>query len=1261
MKKLTLIYLLSLMCTMVWAESNFGSTSPQAPRMSVRNEATLQVNANTGRESYAAKAFAARKRTLQATSMTCTEAAAAALSVSNNNVLYNDGETFTVRGYVTRIATAYNANYGNISFWMADTEDGGNVLEAYRCRVNADSIPNVGDIVEVTGNLTKYGSTPEFATSCTCVIIGKASDPTNLGAKTIAEFISLKNVKDTCVLTGIVSNIVNTTYGNFDLVDATGTVYVYGLLTADGQTRQFASMDIAEGDTLTVKAIYNEYNSTPQAKNAIYVSHRKFVNETPAEPITVKLDPASTAEYGWKQVGLWAWVTNETGYTNLFDSWPGYAVTKDAENQWWSYTFEDLPEGELHIIWNNYVLGGYQTSDIDGVASSTCYRLTDETGTYEVVDCPTEEEVVPLNPTIPEISYSDYSKIWPILLDNDTQASWQDKIEYDFRPNDDDRFLYIWDNTYNAASSTGLSFFGTANGYLSFVVGENTDWSGAGFNVTGSSCAAAEALRQEIVADPERYYLHMAIKSTDNYAHAFYLFNNSNSTFVLGDHRIQNGVVLQDFTRNGEWQEIYVPLSLFADAIANADMGTNGNLFVMLSEAVAGAQLNLDAVYICKIGEDIVYDGPTEEDLIAAGYNTENYVLAFKFDVTPCYDVVIAGSYAVDESYAWITDPEQLVHMAPLSGFDGWYVAEIPYGEGYGLSAKPVQLNNLGDFNWDNQSGDYDAWIYRAGNTANINPGYNNEADITYFAAGAYMYEIAYWKNHNDACTQLSGEITIQFKAPQGAPENVEVIGSFDNWTGTAMTYDATTDLWTATVVASSADEFKIREAGTWSNEIMYYNTESGTWWTFGNLKISDYMTDNNIVNVDFSDPASYQWSGNVSPYYPYNLQAESTTGKVVFSWEADAISDLYYINIYQVGEDDAITFLGYLTTNSTSLTYMVHESLDNMEIMWSVQAVTPYSLDEVFAGDNIVMHKSEVELSDFNLTTEDGITLDLTWQSNTADISYLVEIDYYGNGSSGYFLRGDSVTNTEYHFTSTVPGLHYVWITPINAEGERLGGWVEAGTISLDNVPAPFYGLQAEAEEHELHITWEGAADSVYLQIFRMVDGEFTEMIYASATAGHELYYNVDEDGNYGVQLRPWVEYRTGEYGWLGGYFTNIAVQSFTVPTYTIQIDATEGGRVWPDGISGNYPEGYVLNVYAYPYDGYRFARWSDNSTENPLTIVVSGDLTITAIFEEEEDMPDAIEDVTDESTTQKVFMNGNIYIIRNGKIYTIQGQPVK
>lgn len=238
---------------------------------------------------------------------TCAAAAEAALSVSANNELYNNGASYTITGYVTSIAYAWKE--GSMSFWMADTENGGNVLEAYKCAIanEADAVL-VGDKVAVTGQLTKYNSTPEFAAGCTVEIIERAEAAKNLGEKTIAEFLELKNAKDTCILTGVVANIQNEEYGNFDLVDETGSVYIFGLLTPEGESKKFADLNVAEKDTLTVLAIYNEYNGNPQVKNAVFVE----VKKAPAEDIEVTISSLTTpgalvwtdavAAEGWWQI-----------------------------------------------------------------------------------------------------------------------------------------------------------------------------------------------------------------------------------------------------------------------------------------------------------------------------------------------------------------------------------------------------------------------------------------------------------------------------------------------------------------------------------------------------------------------------------------------------------------------------------------------------------------------------------------------------------------------------------------------------------------------------------------------------------------------------------------------------------------------------------------------------------------------------------------------------------------------------------------------
>ncbi len=131
-------------------------------------EYTITITFDPATEAVAAEAV---KKEALADPTNCAEAAEAALSVSANNELYNNGAVYTIEGYVTGIKTAYSDQYHNISFWMADAADGGEVLQAYRaaCASEADA-PKVGDKVAVTGSLTKYGTTPEFAAGCTYVI-----------------------------------------------------------------------------------------------------------------------------------------------------------------------------------------------------------------------------------------------------------------------------------------------------------------------------------------------------------------------------------------------------------------------------------------------------------------------------------------------------------------------------------------------------------------------------------------------------------------------------------------------------------------------------------------------------------------------------------------------------------------------------------------------------------------------------------------------------------------------------------------------------------------------------------------------------------------------------------------------------------------------------------------------------------------------------------------------------------------------------------
>ena len=91
---------------------------------------------------------------------------------------------------------------------------------------------------------------------------------------TVADFLAASEGTALYSLTGTVKNLANTTYGNFDLVDGTGSVYVYGL-TGNGaigsNDKSFASLGINEGDVVTIVGTRASYKETPQVGGTAYL------------------------------------------------------------------------------------------------------------------------------------------------------------------------------------------------------------------------------------------------------------------------------------------------------------------------------------------------------------------------------------------------------------------------------------------------------------------------------------------------------------------------------------------------------------------------------------------------------------------------------------------------------------------------------------------------------------------------------------------------------------------------------------------------------------------------------------------------------------------------------------------------------------------------------------------------------------------------------------------------------------------------------
>ena len=97
--------------------------------------------------------------------------------------------------------------------------------------------------------------------------------PGDVVVATVAEFLAAAEDNTIYELTGVITSVANTEYGNFYLKDSTAEVYIYGLCSPTGAQKYWAESGVKVGDTITVQTVRTSYNGTAQGKNAIYVSH----------------------------------------------------------------------------------------------------------------------------------------------------------------------------------------------------------------------------------------------------------------------------------------------------------------------------------------------------------------------------------------------------------------------------------------------------------------------------------------------------------------------------------------------------------------------------------------------------------------------------------------------------------------------------------------------------------------------------------------------------------------------------------------------------------------------------------------------------------------------------------------------------------------------------------------------------------------------------------------------------------------------------
>lgn len=129
----------------------------------------------------------------------------------------------------------------------------------------------VGDIVTIVGTRAEYKGTAQVGGPAYYI------SHTSYKEATVSEVLAASVGDEYYKLTGIVKNIASTVYGNFDLEDETGSIYVYGLTKAPvaKNDKTFEALGIKEGDKVTLVGKRAEYKGSAQLGSAYYLYHEE--------------------------------------------------------------------------------------------------------------------------------------------------------------------------------------------------------------------------------------------------------------------------------------------------------------------------------------------------------------------------------------------------------------------------------------------------------------------------------------------------------------------------------------------------------------------------------------------------------------------------------------------------------------------------------------------------------------------------------------------------------------------------------------------------------------------------------------------------------------------------------------------------------------------------------------------------------------------------------------------------------------------------
>lgn len=310
---------------------------------------------------------------------------------------------------------------------------------------------------------------------------------------------------------------------------------------------------------------------------------------------------------------------------------------------------------------------------------------------------------------------------------------------------------------------------------------------------------------------------------------------------------------------------------------------------------------------------------------------------------------------------------------------------------------------------------------------------------------------------------------------------------------------------------------------------------------------------------------------------------------------------------------------------------------------------------------------------------------------------------DVYSNGHNGcvqgigVYNLGDTVTLTaipyeHYHFAGWSDGCDSATRTIVvsgdtilnvsfEIDQHTVTALAQNGTVTGTGTYDywTYVLLTAIPDNHYHFVSWSDGNTSASRYIILESDTSFTaifeedtkyELIVSvkdslmGTTDGSDFYYYNDNAiitayPNEGYEFLMWTDGNTVNPRVVQVVSDSQFVAMFSPEMCNLTVVSADESQGYATG-GGSYLYGSEVTIRAIPKPGYEFDRWDDDNTDNPRNVIVTVGGFYMAIFKSETGLSDVTYN-NKNVTVEKVMINGVVYVLRNGVLYTITGVRVK